>query len=304
MERLLGIGLSKSKTKGTRTTYSSHANTYIRYCGVLQIDPFEPITERDLCLICWLWCRDNQVTGIPSWLSGVEYFCRQHRLPRLPRGADYKENLQTLELIFGQLDVATPAATLSETELIRVCLAYSVLFGPAQAAELIAASLWCYGGLFRASEVVWRMQARDIERFDWGVRVTLPYSKKIRTPVKVHLVRTGGLLCPVAAFERMPAHRGPISGNESLFRFSYDFFNASLGKAAAKAGVERVTTHSLRRSGTTALFLAGAPAEMIMAHGRWRSDCYRKYVDLGIKHSQHPPILRLLTQLTARRQRR
>ena len=249
-------------------------------------------------------CRYNQVTGIPSWLSGVEHFCRKHRLPRLPRGDDYKENLQTLRLIFGQLDVATPAVALSEAELIRVCLAFNVLFEPARAAELIAASLWCYNGLFRASEVVWRMRARDIERFGWGVRVTLPYSKKIRTPVQVHLVRTGGLLCPVAAFDRMVAHRGPIGEDESLFRFSYDFFNASLGRAAAKAGVERVTTHSLRRSGTTALFLAGAPAEMIMAHGRWKSDCYRKYVDLGIEHSQRPPILRLLTQLTARRSRR
>ena len=193
MERLLDIGLSKSKTKRSRATYSSHANTFIKFCGMLQIDPFQPITERDLCLVCWLWCRDNQVTGIPSWLSGVEHFCRKHRL-RLPRGDDYKENLQTLRLIFGQLDVATPAVALSEAELIRVCLAFNVLFEPARAAELIAASLWCYNGLFRASEVVWRMRARDIERFGWGVRVTLPYSKKIRTPVQVHLVRTGGLV--------------------------------------------------------------------------------------------------------------
>jgi hypothetical protein len=168
MERLLDIGLSKSKTKRSRATYSSHANTYIKLCGMLQIDPFQPITEHNLCLVCWLWCRDNQVTGIPSWFSGVEHFCRQHRLPRLPRGDDYKENLQTLRLIFGQLDVATPAVALSEEELVRVCLAFNVLFEPARAAELIAASLWCYNGLFRASEVVWRMRARDIERFDWG----------------------------------------------------------------------------------------------------------------------------------------
>lgn len=37
--------------------------------------------------------------------------------------------------------------------------------------------------------------------------------------------------------------------------------------------------HSLRRGGATALFLAGWSPEEIQKHGRWSSDCYKRYLE-------------------------
>ena len=46
------------------------------------------------------------------------------------------------------------------------------------------------------------------------------------------------------------------------------------------AGIAKqgISTHSLRRGGTTALALAGVPEAFIQAHGRWSSLEYRKYI--------------------------
>ena len=301
MERLADIGLSKSVTVGSRRTYSSHANTFIRFCKWLKVNPFQPVSERALCKLCWMWCRNNKVTSIGSWMSGIEYFCKQHKLPRLARGAEYATNLQALELLFGQLDEVQGAVAMTEEEVVRVCAQFEFLFGPQRAAELVAATVWCFRGLFRASEIAGRMLAGDVSVAEWGIEVVLPFSKAVRRPAKVCLVRTGGPLCPVAAFRDLLRVRGRLGGKDPLFRFSYDCFNSSLGKAAAQAGVVGVTTHSLRRSGATHMFLAGATAELIMAHGRWRSDCYRKYVDLGIKHLHQPPVVALLAMLAQSR---
>jgi hypothetical protein len=42
---------------------------------------------------------------------------------------------------------------------------------------------------------------------------------------------------------------------------------------------ENVSSHSFRRGGATALFRSGASEYMVMQAGRWRSTCWRYYVD-------------------------
>jgi hypothetical protein len=42
---------------------------------------------------------------------------------------------------------------------------------------------------------------------------------------------------------------------------------------------EGVTSHSFRRGGATALFRSGASEYMVMQAGRWRSSCWKLYVD-------------------------
>ncbi|KAG3005350.1 hypothetical protein PC120_g18009 [Phytophthora cactorum] len=52
-------------------------------------------------------------------------------------------------------------------------------------------------------------------------------------------------------------------------------------RRAAKAGninPQKISTHSLRSGGATAMHTAGVDADTIRMHGRWASDAYRAYV--------------------------
>jgi hypothetical protein len=58
-------------------------------------------------------------------------------------------------------------------------------------------------------------------------------------------------------------------------------FIAWLKDQSQAVGLDRkkVSGHSLRRGGATALFVAGVDDPLIMLHGRWRSLGYRQYFD-------------------------
>ena len=58
-----------------------------------------------------------------------------------------------------------------------------------------------------------------------------------------------------------------------------------LRQDAKRAGLhaENYTQYSLRRGLATSLFLLGAPAETIKRLGRWRSDAYKRYIQLDTR---------------------
>lgn len=43
------------------------------------------------------------------------------------------------------------------------------------------------------------------------------------------------------------------------------------------------STHSLRRGGATAMADAGVEARLVQAHGRWTSDCYKRYMEMAVE---------------------
>ena len=46
---------------------------------------------------------------------------------------------------------------------------------------------------------------------------------------------------------------------------------------------EQFSGHSLRRGGATSLFAAGVPAYLTKILGRWRSNCYEKYIETPLE---------------------
>ena len=90
--------------------------------------------------------------------------------------------------------------------------------------------------------------------------------------VPVTMVARGDWACPVAAF-RLLRLLLDQQGARHPFPLSYSAFNTNLQKRCRNAGIskEGVSTHSLRRGGTTQLALAGVPEAFIQAHGRWTS---------------------------------
>jgi hypothetical protein len=51
------------------------------------------------------------------------------------------------------------------------------------------------------------------------------------------------------------------------------------GKLGLALNKQSFAGHSLRRGGATSLALRGVPDHLIKVLGRWRSDCYQRYLE-------------------------
>ena len=104
----------------------------------------------------------------------------------------------------------------------------------------------------------------------------------------------GSRLCPVLAYLRMvymlpvddslPAC-GYVGTSGKYMPLSDRVFVTEFRRLLAVIGVRNpqdFCTHSFRRGGTTFAFQSGVSKELIKAQGDWASDCYVKYIKLGI----------------------
>ncbi|KAG6945069.1 hypothetical protein JG688_00016757, partial [Phytophthora aleatoria] len=102
------------------------------------------------------------------------------------------------------------------------------------------------------------------------------------------LKRSGhATLCPVRAALVLLHHASTIeSSNKSPLclvasgeLFSADSMAKVLRRAAASLGADstRISCHSLKSGGATALLSAGVDSTLVMLHGRWRSDVFQRY---------------------------
>ena len=85
-----------------------------------------------------------------------------------------------------------------------------------------------------------------------------------------------------------PAFPHVYSYNNTLRRplapLSSEAFGKRFQSLLASVGLptDKYAVHSLRIGGATAMYLAGVPAEVIMAIGQWRSDVFRDYIRLPV----------------------
>ena len=122
------------------------------------------------------------------------------------------------------------------------------------------------------------------------------WAKNIQTGNRIHklpmLEIVGSKLCPVKAFARMarlvpagelePAFCLPLGG--SVVPVTYHQFNAKLKALIRRTGLDpsRFSTHSFRRGGATCAFKAQVPETLIQLQGDWASECYKRYLRMGI----------------------
>ena len=110
---------------GTKSAYSSAVSKYLRFCDGLRIrHSRNPITERQLCMLCWLYCHGAKSTGLATWLSAVEDWHKRQGFPPLPRGERYLRTCRSIRNIFGLIDVRAGGSCLQAS-----VASYSVAFG-------------------------------------------------------------------------------------------------------------------------------------------------------------------------------
>ena len=136
-----------------------------------------------------------------------------------------------------------------------------------------------------------------------SMSITVLYSKTSLAPQVVTVSARTDALCPVRAFLAYRAFLAreslPVADDDAVFVVRYagsraglmtqqQFIlqlKAHLSAAFPLRNMDGYAGHSFRRGGATALLLAGVPADIVQAHGRWSSEAFRLYLDTV--HSHH-----------------
>ena len=167
---------------------------------------------------------------------------------------------------------------------------------------------WCallmaFFGLLRISEYMDAgLRVRHVRLTAAGLDVTVYKSKTAAAPHTISVSARSDSLCPERAFRRYAdfLSRLGLSSKPDDALFLHRFDNQAVVPMTSAQFIERLRSyirsafpnrdvslyagHSLRRGGATTLILAGVPAAVIKAHGRWASDTYERYYDDA--HSQ------------------
>ena len=191
--------------------------------------------------------------------------------------------------MFGQFDKQRPAHAVSLTELYHVLPTLDLT--KFDDARNWCAILFAFYGLLRISEYTGNtmfIRVRSVAIANDGITLTIPWSKTDISPVNVRIAARGDVLCPVAAARHLSSFFAATRSPDAAFFANrldtdraisnQDFVSWLKGRCTAIGiSATNISGHSLRRGGTTDMFLAGVPESVIALHGRWRSECYRRY---------------------------
>lgn len=267
----------------TFDTYSSAVKKYVSLRQKLGIPLPGDLTEKKLCTLCWLFCHDCKSTGLASWLSAIEDYHSRNGLPKLPRGKRFERNRKAIKNVYGQVDIRAPAVPISKAQLLRI--RSHLDFDNITHAMFWLGCLLGFQGLLRASEFCnGALRWTHLSVISGGVRICVPYSKTKLTP---HLVSCATAndpdFCIVQAAIQVLALQNNPDRNKPVVALSYNKFNDMLKQfyELAIGNNLGISSHSLRRGGTTTLVWQGVPDTTIMAHGRWSSSAWKDYIDLS-----------------------
>lgn len=292
----------------TRKTYESHHRSFLLICSAFEIEPLLALSESHLCLVCIVYAKTHKITSLPGFVSAIANFAATHLHPPLPRHGLFDRVKAGLNNFYGDTNVASPRTAITLSDL---CAFYSGIDHKSFAGTRDwCACLFAFFGLLRINEYMnGGLRVQHVQQKEWGISLTIPFSKTSLHPSSIDIVHRGDELCPVGAFTRYRAFIPTALSGPTV-----PFFLASVTQASPLSDVEfisRVRTvisatlhcdpssyagHSFRRGGTTALALAGVSEATIAAHGRWSSLAYRMYFD-----TQHNVNIRLTASRALKR---
>lgn len=257
------------------------------------------------------YCRTHKVTTLSTFLAGVSNYYKSNRMP-LHRDALFQSVRRGLNNYFGLSQHVAPKAALTWLQLTQL-VAHLLSSPPSDDLEVssfrsardVCLYLFCFFGLFRAREVLGdHFRWCHVRRHEWGIEVTVPFSKTCNHPTPVRMVKRDDPYCPIRAFDRyLTATPTPLrSPSLPFFRsipsrstpLSYSDALSSLKQRVGQLfGVDPCAYgwHSFRRGGTTALFQASVPDSLIALQGRWSSLTYRRYFDNSHHHTMPTSLL-------------
>ena len=122
------------------------------------------------------------------------------------------------------------------------------------------------------------------------------WAKNIQNRDRAHKIPLlqipGSPLCPVAAYKNM-CNLIPLKEHQAAFSVisstgpvpvTYPQFNGKLKQLIQACGLnpDDYSTHGFRRGGASCAFRAKVPDSLIQLQGDWASDCYKRYLEMGL----------------------
>lgn len=278
--------------QNTKKTYSSHQQTFVTLCSGFDINPQEPLTEDQLCLLIAAYCSNHKITTLPAFVSALSNLAKQQHHPELPRYDTYQQVVAGLKNYYGDTNASAPktALTLSDLCAIHAHISHATFEG----ARDWCACLFAFFGLLRINEYMnGGLQAQHVRRTVSGISLQITFSKTSLLPTTIDIISRDDELCPSRAYTTyMAFFSSPLRPTDALF---VSGLRSTLVPMTDAEFIGRVRTyirgalpgrdpndfagHSFRRGGTSSMKLAGVSDSTIQQHGRWKSEAYRTYFD-------------------------
>lgn len=286
----------------TGKSYQSGVRLYERFAFYHALPPtMPPSVEAVVGFVAYMVQEDYAASTIGRYLCAVRDICARSGLQDVTRADPLVERVVraarkrqakpraarfpvTAPILARALECLDPNSYTHAVYRFAWCLVYALLLRMGEAAP----NRRQYRELFpRAHQ--WRATGPNSAEF------TLLGSKTdvFRDTITLSVWRTDSPLCPIAAYERMVSLRGrPLDPADFLFGINgaplyYDSSVRALRHCLVWAnnryqlGIdpERLGGHSLRRGAASWLARLGFSDTVIQWAGRWRSWCFRLYIE-------------------------
>ena len=296
--------------ESTKQTYTTHRNTYLRFCAFMGYPPL-PATSRSICQYAAFLARSLNSYSIPSYLNIVGLMHKEFGLDN-PLTDDWHLTslLKGIKRTIGQPPNQKKPITINMLIDIHSGLNLNNSFD----SSFWAICLTAFFGLFRKSHLLTTTKTAfdpskqftksDFIFYPWGALVHVRWSKTIQFRERtVHLPLPRiphSVLCPVTAilhafsFTQSGASSSQAfawlhHNNMRLMPFTYKSFLSKLRLILSSLGYKEkcFATHSFRRGGASFAFQAGIPLELIKLLGDWKSNAVLLYLTVPMNIRLH-----------------
>lgn len=311
MNKLLEIFCAASLRLNTQSTYASLQRTYSSIAQRIGANPYSPVQESQLSMICILYSLTHKVTSLPPFIAAVAKLHESNGWPPLPRGDKFSNVIRGINNYFAHTSASLPrtAITIDDLFAFRSHLTLSKF----EDARDWCSYLFAFFGLLRVGEYTGgSLRRRDVTPAEDRIRLSIAFSKTALRPVLIDLAKRNDELDPITALAQYLSFFPSSSISDKNAIMTPLFLTAP--SSASKPLDDRVFTHrlrnliraslpsvdpsryaghSFRRGGATALLMAGVEEAVIKRHGRWKSEAVRCYYD-----GQNSDAVRLLATRT------
>ena len=288
----------------TKRTYSTHRDTYLRFCHFMNI-PSVPASTHGICLYAAYLARTLKFSSIKQYLGIIGLMHKEFGLPnplignwqlsslltgvKRVCGNDLKQklpiNFDILRGIHSQLNLTYSV----DAAFWAICLV--AFFGMFRKSHLLISN----NGSFDPAK---QLTKGDFSFIPGGVLVRVRWSKTIQfreRVVQIPLMQVpGSLFCPVSAVAGAFSFTPNIPNDSQAFQwvhsslnirpFTYGFFMNKLRSCLKKCGLHGMDfgSHSFRRGGASLAFQVGLPLELIKILGDWKSNAVLLYLTVPL----------------------
>ena len=293
--------IANSKAPGTWKNVLKHVAVYEEFTSVHNLVDW-PMAKRNVCIfLTYLTLLGNSYLTVRNYFYSLNEWQQLLGHPPMTVSGILKATLQGIKrTVASQTRQARP---LSINNLLL--MSELVNYASQEQVAVWAAILTGFHLMLRKSNLVpdrvqgfdmWQHLTRaDVENTGSGLLIHLKWSKTRQAGEEIWLplVPNGTPCCPVKALLQVFANC-PCLPHDPLFAYrradskkttvTYHTLQRWLRTWGEEVGLDprEISSHSLRRGGATTAFIQDIDVECIRAMGDWASNCYQRYIQLGM----------------------